>query len=205
MIPRPTVPLVLIVSGPAGSGKTTLRERLIEACAPNLRRVVTATTRPPREGEVNGVDYHFLSRAAFEQGIERQEFYEYAIVHGMHYYGGLKSEFRDRLAEGLDLIMNVDVQGAATYRQAERRDPVLSGRLVTVFLMPESLEQLRQRLLMRDAGQEADVERRLKTAVEEVQQWNQFDYCFTCGTREEDFARLLTIYRAEKMRVRRTG
>lgn len=194
----------MIVSGPAGSGKTTLRERLIEACAPALRRVVTATTRPPREGEVDGVDYHFLTREAFEQGIADHEFYEYAIVHGTHYYGGLKSEFRDRLADGLDLIMNVDVQGAATYRQAERTDAVLAGRLVTVFLLPESLEQLRERLVLRNPGQEADIDRRLQTAEEEIRQWKHFDYCFTSGNRDEDFSRLLAIYRAEKMRVRQS-
>ncbi|MDX2109816.1 MAG: guanylate kinase [Verrucomicrobiota bacterium] len=201
MVPQKQRALLMIVSGPAGSGKTTLRERMIEAFAPNLHRVVTATTRSMRPGEVDGVDYHFMERAAFESGIAHDAFYEYAIVHGQNYYGGLKREIRDKLSRGLDLIMNVDVQGAEVYRAAAREDPLLRGRLVTVFIMPSSLEQLRERLSDRDAGKDAEIARRLQTAEAEINEWSKFDYCFTSGSRDADFQQLAAIFTAERLRT----
>lgn len=200
----PTLPsrsLLMIVSGPAGSGKTTLRERMVEHFGPKLERVVTATSREPRVGEVQGVDYHFFRKDAFEQLIKEGAFYEYAIVHGQHYYGGLRSEVQDKLAAGHNLILNVDVQGTSVYKEAAKSGGELHGRLVTVFIMPKNMEQLRERLSTRDAGKDAEIERRLQTAMAETARWQEYDYVFTSGTREEDFATLSAIYRAEEKRV----
>lgn len=191
----------MIVSGPAGSGKTTLRERMVEHYGPKLERVVTATSRPPRLGEVNGVDYHFFSREDFERMISEGAFYEYATVHGQHYYGGLKSEVRSKLAAGHDLILNVDVQGVGVYKEAAAKGGELYGRLATVFIMPQSIDQLRERISFRDAGKDEEIARRLRTAVEETARWKEYDYVFTSGTRDEDFATLSAIYKAELQRV----
>ena len=199
--PDPAVGLLLVLAGPAGSGKTTLCERLIRQYHPGLQRVVTATSRPPRPGEVDGQDYYFLSLSDFEAAIAEEAFYEHAMVHGLFRYGALKRELQAKLARRIDLVMNVDVQGAAAYRQAAQTDAALRGRLVTVFIMPRDLAQIRHRLLARDPGRETEIERRLQTALEEVTRWPEFDYCFTSDTREADFERVRAIYEAEKARV----
>lgn len=197
----PSRSLLMIVSGPAGSGKTTLRERMVEYYGPKLERLVTATSREPRPGEVNGVDYHFFTKPVFERMIAEGAFYEYAIVHGKHYYGGLKSEVLTKLAAGYNLILNVDVQGTSVYKEAALSGGELHGRLVTVFIMPQSIEQLKERLSARDVGKEEEIERRLRTAVEETARWKEYDYVFTSGSRDEDFATLSAIYQAELRRV----
>lgn len=193
--------VLLLLSGPAGSGKTTLCDRLVQTWAPALQRVVTATTRPPRPGERDGLDYHFLERPEFERRIAAGEFYEWAFVHRANYYGALKSEIRGKLERGLDLILNVDVQGATAYREAARCDPLLASRLVTIFIRPSSLADLEARLRGRGDSDPADIARRLETARREVAEWTRFHYGFTSADRESDFAALQAIYRAEKMRV----
>ena len=192
--------ILLIVTGPAGSGKTTLRERMVETYTPQLQRVVTATTRPMRPGEVDGVDYHFLSDEVFTQRVAENAFYEHAVVHGKHSYGALKGEIQDKLQSGTDMILNVDVQGVVRYREAAQTDPILRGRLVTVFILPQNLEQIESRLRIRERGNEAEIARRLETAKREIEQWRSFDYAFHSNTRDDDFAAVRAIYHAEKLR-----
>jgi len=107
--------IIILISGPAGIGKTTVCESLLAEFSPGLERVVTATTRAPREGELDGVDYHFLSTEEFGQKVLANEFYEHALVHARR-YGTLKSEIRRRLEMGVDLLLNVDVQGFEAFR-----------------------------------------------------------------------------------------
>lgn len=193
--------ILLIVSGPAGSGKTTVCERLL-AEESGLQRVVTSTSRPPREGERDAVDYYFFDQASFEKKIAAGDFYEHALVHSNH-YGVLKREVLDKLDAGTDLLLNIDVQGAATFRQAAREDPLLKGRVATVFLMPPDTEELERRLRGRGTDDEAEIERRMRVAIEEMKQAGHYDYCIRSGRREADGEALRTIYRAEKLRVRR--
>lgn len=192
--------LLLIVSGPAGSGKTTVCERML-AEEPGVQRVVTSTTRPPRAGEQHRVDYYFFDPATFEAKVAAGEFYEWAHVH-TNRYGTLKSEILDRLAAGTDLLLNIDVQGAATFRAAGQQDPLLRGKVVTVFIMPRDLAELEQRLRYRSTDDEAEIQRRLQVARGEVEQRDHYDHCILSGTRDEDFDALRQIYREAKQRSR---
>lgn len=188
--------LLLIVSGPAGSGKTTVCDRML-AEEPGIERVVTSTTRPPREGERHKVDYYFFDRDTFDAKVAAGKFYEYANVH-RNRYGTLKSEIHEKLAAGKDLLLNIDVQGAATFRDAEREDPMLHGKVVTIFIMPPSMEELESRLRHRSTDDEDEIHRRLCVARDEMKQRELYDHCILSGTRYEDFEGLQKIYREEK-------
>lgn len=188
--------ILLIVSGPAGSGKTTVCDRML-AEVPGIQRVVTSTTRAPRTGEQHRVDYYFFDQQTFDQKVAAGEFYEWARVH-TNCYGTLKSEIQDKLVGGTDLLLNIDVQGAATFRQAGCEDPLLRGKVVTVFIMPPSMEELENRLRTRSTDDEAEIQRRLGVAREEVQQRGHYDHCILSGSRDDDFTALHKIYRAEK-------
>jgi guanylate kinase len=166
---------------------------------PELWRVVTSTTRKPRGGEQDHVDYYFFDHATFEQKIEAGHFYEYAHVHG-NIYGTLKSEVQDKLAAGTDLLLNIDVQGAAQMRQTAQSDALLKGHVVTVFIMPRSLEELEQRLRGRATDSEAQIQRRMQVASDEMQQHELYDHTILSGTRFEDFEALQKIYLDEKAR-----
>lgn len=190
----------MIVSGPAGTGKTTLCDRMLAEVS-SLERVITSTTRPPREGEKDTVDYYFFDRATFESKIEAGAFYEHAHVHG-NIYGTLKSAVEDKLAAGIDLLLNIDVQGAASFRETAQNDPLLNGHLATVFLMPPNLEELELRLRGRGTDDEAEIQRRMRVALDEIKHCEHYDYCLRSATRGEDFENLKAIYTAEKMRIR---
>ncbi len=196
-IPRKGI--ILLISGPAGSGKTTLCDRLLENYD-DLKRIVTATTRTPREGEVEGEDYYFLSDRDFLEKIENEEFYECALIHGRH-YGTLKSEVHRQLESGHDIILNIDVQGAASFRKNAKEDNFLKERLITVFIYPESLNIIRERLRSRQQDSEEEIERRILTAKIELSQWRDYHYVLPTTTREKDFEIISSIYLAEKNKV----
>jgi guanylate kinase len=185
---------LLIVSGPAGSGKTTVCDALLRE-EPALHRVITSTTRKPRGEEKDGVDYYFLQVEEFEARVSAGDFYEYACVHGKH-YGTLKNTVQEKLREGVDLLLNIDVQGAATFRATAKSDPLLAGRITTVFIMPPGLEELKQRLQNRSTDSEAEMQRRLIVAKSEMLEAGDYDHILTSSTREADLAALQAIYRA---------
>lgn len=194
-------PVLLLVSGPAGSGKTTLCDRITEAFPQNIRRVVTCTTRSPRGTEKNGVDYFFLSRDEFEQGVSAGDFLEYAQVHSNR-YGTRHAQVREILDAGSDVLLNLDVQGAETVRRVAQTDERLARALVSVFIMPPSVEELRSRLTGRGTDAPDEVERRMRVALDEMARWREYDYCLVSGSREADFERIKAIYFAAKMRTR---
>ena len=191
--------ILLIVSGPAGSGKTTVCERLLEVTS-NLQRIITATTRSSRINEKNGVDYHFLNRADFEAKIASDEFYEYALVHNQ-LYGTLKSVVQEKLLKGTDLLLNIDVQGAAEIRKTARTDPVLSGRVATVFIMPPTLKELEKRLRCRGTESAQEIQRRMDVAKIEIEQSFLYDSVLESTNKEADFKQLRSIYKREKLRL----
>ena len=161
-------PLVIVLSGPSGVGKDATIARIKEIGV-NFHYVVTATTREKRQGEVNGVDYYFLERKDFTKKIEQDDFLEYAEVYG-NFYGVPKQQVRDALKRGQDVIIKVDVQGAATLK---KKIP----DAVFIFLLPPSLEDLLERLKARNADSEAAVGTRICKAEEEFKCMPLFDYC----------------------------
>ena len=189
--------MLMVVSGPAGSGKTTLCERMLDEFGPALQRVITSTTRAPRQGEIHEKDYYFFTEEEFDERVKEAAFYEWAQVHN-HRYGSLKSEIHDKLNRDIDLLLNIDVQGASTFRRAAEETPLPAGRLVTIFIMPQSIEQLRARLISRGLDNRTEIERRLQTAAKEMAESDHFDHCIITADREEDFARLRDIYQTEK-------
>ena len=200
-IPENEVALLLILAGPAGSGKTTLCDRLVDENG-HLERVVTCTTRAPREGEIDGVDYYFFSDDQFDAKVEDGEFLEWAHVH-TYRYGTLKSTIEAKLEDDVDLVMNIDVQGVASVQEAARNQPMIGQRLVTVFIMPASFDELRERLRGRGKDDELEISCRIESAEKEIEQWRSFDYLLRSKSKAEDFSAIASIWRAEKRRVAR--
>jgi guanylate kinase len=188
----PTQTVLLILAGPAGVGKSTLCDRLVSE-VPGFERVITATTRPPRPNEVHARDYHFLSEAEFDARLAANDFLEWAWVHRKYRYGTLKSAVLDRLPH-TSLIANVDVQGVRSIRTAAAAIPLLRDRLVTIFVSPDSLEVLRERLQGRGAVTTEELERRLQSAELELAERNSYDYVIHSGSKEQDFRALLDYW-----------
>ena len=201
--PKPAPPLLILISAPSGAGKTTLCELLL-AHQPQLTRAITCTTRPPRPGEKDGVDYHFFTAEEFLKRLHAGNFIEHATVYG-NSYGILKSELLGKLREGKDVLLNVDVQGAATIREQAETEPELRRALVTIFLTTPSVEVLEQRLKKRGADAVAVIRKRLAVARQEIAQWKIFDYLLISGSKPEDLRRALAIIESEKMRSARSA
>jgi len=194
-------PVLLVLAGPAGSGKTTLCERLV-AEAEGFSRVITSTTRPPRPGEVDGVHYHFLSPAQFDAKVEAGEFLEWAWVHQKNRYGTLASSVLGPLSEGRSLVINVDVQGVENFRMAARANPLLAQHLATVFINVP-LDELRKRMETRGQDSDEEIARRLGTAERELREIDRFDFVIESTTRDRDFKALLAIWCKVQARVRK--
>ena len=194
-------PLLIVVSAPSGGGKTTLCDQLL-AIRPDMTRAVTCTTRDPRKGEKDGVDYYFFDAGTFLKRVQAGNFLEHATVYGQS-YGTLKSEVLGKLRAGKDVLLNIDVQGAATVRKCAEDDPELKRSLVTVFLTPPSAAILEQRLRKRGTDTEAVIHKRLGVARQEVAQWKNFDYLLISRGIEDDLVAMQAIIGAEKQRVSR--
>jgi guanylate kinase len=194
-------PLLILISAPSGGGKTTLCEQLLTT-RPEMARAITCTTRPPRGGERDGVDYYFLDAADFHKRVHAGNFLEHATVHG-NSYGTLKSEVLGKLRQGKDVLLNVDVQGAATIREKAQADAELKPAFVSVFLTPPTLAILEERLRRRATDSEDAIAKRLAVARQEIAQWKRFDYLLISGTVSEDLRRMLAIVEAEKLRSHR--
>ncbi len=194
-------PLLIVVSAPSGGGKTTLCDQLL-AIRPDMTRAVTCTTRDPRKGEKDGVDYYFFDAGTFLKRVQAGNFLEHATVYGQS-YGTLKSEVLGKLRAGKDVLLNIDVQGAATVRKCADDDPELKRSLVTVFLTPPSAAILEKRLRKRGTDSEAVIHKRLGVARQEVAQWKNFDYLLISRGIEDDLVAMQAIIGAEKQRVSR--
>ncbi|MBI3932151.1 MAG: guanylate kinase [Acidobacteria bacterium] len=173
-------PSVIVVSAPSGAGKSTVLKRVLREI-PRIRFSVSHTTRPPRPGETEGVEYHFVSHEAFRRMIDQGRFLEWADVHGQR-YGTSLDEYERARSEGVDLLLDLDVQGAAQVR-------VKVADAVTVFILPPSYEALERRLRGRGQDDEATIRRRLEGAYEEMTLYREYDYavvnddldaCVTC-------------------------
>ena len=185
---------VFIISAPSGSGKSTLVKHLM-ANVPRLMFSVSHTTRKPRGLEVDGENYHFISREEFEAMLAADEFLEWAQVFGKDYYGTHRGILEDARQQGRDLVLDIDVQGA---RQLKAKIP----EAVTVFILPPSRQELECRLRSRGENADEEIERRLRQAAEEIRNYNAYDYVLINRELKEAEQTLSAIVRAE--RVRRT-
>ena len=158
---------LIVISGPSGAGKTSICEALLKK--PKYKRVITCTTRPPRGGEQEGVDYYFSARNDFEEGIRAGRFLEHAEVYG-NLYGTPRSPVEEGIENGTDLLLNIDVQGARLVRDSEIPD------LVTVFIDAPSEEELEKRLLSRAADSEEDIRQRLEIARNERKEKSAYQH-----------------------------
>jgi guanylate kinase len=179
---------VFVITGPSGVGKGTLIAKLLERL-PGLELSVSATTRQPRRGEVEGRDYHFLSPAEFDQRIEHEDFLEFATYSGNR-YGTLRSEVRKRLDAGHSVVLEIEVQGARQVRAAMRES-------VQVFIAPPDPTVLRQRLESRGADSADAIDARLEVAEQELAAQGEFAHCVTNDDLESAAAALEGIVRAE--------
>lgn len=196
-------PIIFIVSAPSGAGKTTLCDKL-QAEFKNLYYAITATTRPPREGEVDGKSYYFLTEEEFRRRYEAGDFFETAIVHGYR-YGSPKWPVIDALKRGCDVLMNLDVQGAAAIRKCVAAAPegdILHREVVDIFVVPPSLETLKRRLLLRGKDSPETIERRLKQAEEEISHWREYKYMVVNDDLAEAYDNMRAIILAEHHRIR---
>ncbi len=193
--------MLLVLAGPAGSGKSTLCDRLVRE-VPGFERVITTTTRQPRPGEVNGVHYHFFTPEEFDAKIASRAFLEWAWVHGQKRYGTLASSVFEPMARGQSLVISVDVQGVESFRRAAAENPVLALRMTTVFIVVDH-DRLVARMRLRAQDDEAEIAARMRTADRELREAGKFDFRIESRTRDEDFASLLAIL--EKARARAGG
>ena len=189
---------LFVVSAPSGAGKTTLC-REIRLRLPDLAYSVSVTTRAPRPGEVDGTDFRFVPEAEFRAMLARNEFAEWATVHG-NLYGTRARALEDALGAGRDVLLDIDTQGAAQLRAR-----YTAADAVLIFVVAPSVKELEQRLRERRSDQDADIARRLRRAREEIALWRQYDYLIVNRDVKEALDQLESIILAERCRVIRLG
>jgi guanylate kinase len=182
---------VYIISAPSGSGKSTLVDR-VRQIVPGLKFSISYTTRPHRGDEKNGREYFFVSRTEFEEMMRKDEFLEYADVFG-NYYGTARRFLREAEQEGNDLLLDIDVQGAA---QIKRKIP----QAVSIFILPPNRQELEKRLRLRSLDAEPVIQRRLVTASREIENYTKYDYILVNDRLEESIAALQSILLAERLK-----
>lgn len=188
--------VLIVVSGPSGCGKTTITKRLISE--ENVKFSISCTTRNMREGEVDGRDYYFLSKEQFQAKVQAGEFLEWAEVHG-NFYGTLKSEVLDYVLAGEDVIMDIDVQGAAQIRAVA--DEQIKRSYCDVFIAVDRAE-LSKRLQARATDSQQTIELRLDNAASELGQAGLYEFLFYSGDKEQDYRNMCDIVRAKRMSTR---
>ena len=186
--------MLLIISGPSGTGKGTLVKKLMDS-DPSFRFSCSVTTRAPREGEIDGVHYHFVSVEKYNRLVAENAFLEHATVHDNH-YGTLRKPVEDLMAQGLNVLLDIDPQGAINVMEN-------ASDYVSVFILPPSYEELRTRLHTRNTDDSAVIERRLNNARGEVQKIDRYQYFLVNDDLETAFAQLQSIVNAEKQRIKR--
>ena len=187
---------LFIISAPSGSGKSTVIRRVMEEIE-NLSFSVSYTTREPRSGEINGRDYFFVSESEFEEMIEAGEFLEHARVFGKFWYGTNRKQVNSLLGQGHDVIMDIDVQGAL---QLLKEQGIFHTSL---FIIPPDADELKVRLQNRNREGEAEIQKRLKTAGEEIQAVTAFDYIIVNDDLEKAVADIKQIILAQRLKVSR--
>ena len=187
--------MLFILSSPSGAGKTTLAKRLMEA-DPDVTLSVSATTRQPREGEVDGVDYHFVTKDAFAKMVVDGEMLEHATVFD-NYYGSPRAPVEKVLSEGRDVLFDVDWQGAQQIRDSMKTD------VVSVFILPPSVEELESRLRNRGLDDDATIRKRMDKSLAEMEHWPEYDYVLINSELKACESQLGSVLAAERLKRRR--
>ncbi|WP_095589663.1 guanylate kinase [Actibacterium ureilyticum] len=186
--------LLIILSSPSGAGKSTLSKRLRD-WDPSIRFSVSATTRAPRAGEVDGQDYHFMDETAFKALVEDAGMLEHAHVFG-HYYGSPRAPVQAAIDEGCDVLFDVDWQGAQQISRSPLQDHVLS-----IFILPPSIAELRRRLVTRGQDAPEVIAKRMKKSWDEISHWDGYDYVLINDDLDVTFERLQAIVSAERLKL----
>ncbi|HHY97128.1 MAG TPA: guanylate kinase [Firmicutes bacterium] len=194
MVLRRSRGFLIVLSGPSGAGKNTIVGEVLGR-VPDLRYSISASTRPPRPGEVDGVNYFFLSEEEFEQRVKSGDFLEWATVYG-HRYGTPRKYIEKMTASGQDVILDIDIQGAMKIKKTWED-------AVFVFLLPPSLSELEKRLILRGSDTEEVVRHRLSCAREELEAVFDYDYVIVNDDKEKAVSALMNIIYAERCRVKR--
>jgi guanylate kinase len=184
--------LMLVLSSPSGAGKTTL-SRMLRDQEPELQMSVSVTTRPKRPGEVAGVDYHFIDKTDFELKRNRRDLLEWANVFG-HYYGTPRAPVEAALAQGKDVLFDIDWQGTQQLKEHARED------LVAIFILPPSMLELERRLKSRAQDSAEEVARRMAKAADEMSHWAEYDYIIVNRDLGSSLTRVRAILQAERLR-----
>ena len=187
--------ICVVLSSPSGAGKTTISRKLLES-DPEIEMSISCTTRPPRANEVDGVDYYFVSKDKFKDMINEGAFLEHAEVFG-HFYGTPKSFVDAKLDAGLDVVFDIDWQG--TRQLADKLD----GQLVSIFILPPSMEELEKRLHARAMDSAEVVQKRMKKASREISHWNEYDYVIVNHDLVQAMADVEKIVQAERLKRKR--
>jgi guanylate kinase len=187
--------LLMILSSPSGAGKSTLSRMLMD-WDPTMRFSVSATTRAPRPGEVDGREYHFRSRVAFEAMVAAGEMLEHAEVFG-HFYGSPRAPVEAAMTAGIDTVFDIDWQGGQQIKQSMR------GDVVSVFILPPSIRELDRRLRSRGQDSDAVIAGRMEKSRDEISHWAEYDYVMVNEDLERTFAQLRTVLEAERLRRER--
>lgn len=186
--------VLIVISGPSGAGKGTICKALLEKHK-EIQLSVSATTRPPREGEVDGINYHFLTKENFLQRVSENDFLEYAEVYG-NYYGTPKSNVEEILDSGKDVILEIDIQGALKVKE-QSEDGVF------IFILPPSMEELKQRIIKRGSETPESLMTRFKSAYQEINYVSKYNYAVVNDTVDSAVNKIESILTAEKCRVDR--
>ncbi len=195
MIKEKTKGLLIVVSGPSGAGKDTICNRVVNDIS-NIKMSISMTSREPRGEEVNGKDYYFVSKEEFEESIRKDELLEYAIVHNNQYYGTPKAKIEDDLNKGISVILNIDIQGALKIKE---RIP----EALFIFIVPPSMEVLKERLIARNTESKDKILERFKTAYKEINEYKKYNYIVVNDKLNIAVDKVEAIIKAEKCRVDR--
>ena len=187
--------LLIVVSGPSGAGKDTICNKVVEDMK-DTKISVSMTSREPRGKEVDGVDYLFVSKEEFEERIKNDEFLEYAIVHNNQYYGTPRAKIEAELNNGKNIILVIDIQGALKIKETVKE-------ALFIFIMPPSMEELKDRLIKRNTESKAKILERFKTAYNEINEFKKYNYVVVNDKAEKAVDKVKSIIIAEKCRVDR--
>lgn len=187
--------LLIVVSGPSGAGKDTVCNKVVEEMK-NTKISVSMTSREPRGKEVEGVDYYFVSKKEFEERIEKDGFLEYAIVHNNQYYGTPKAKLEEDINKGKNVILVIDIQGALKIKEIVKE-------ALFIFIMPPSMEELKERLIKRNTETKDKILERFKTAYNEINEYTKYNYVVVNDKVEKAVNKVKSIITAEKCRVDR--